>query len=333
MAAPETLLEVENLRVSFGDGSDARPALDGVSFAVRRGRTLGIVGESGCGKSLTALSIMRLLPSPPARLVGGRILFSREGEPTRDLAALDPRAMRSLRGKDIAMIFQEPMTALDPVYPIGDQIAEVLTEHEGLSRKEALARAVELLRLVGVPSPDERVRQYPHEFSGGMRQRAVIAIALACSPALLIADEPTTALDVTVQAQVLRLMKDIQARFGSAILFITHDMGVIGQMADDVIVMYLGKVVEEGPVRAVLTHPAHPYTQGLIASIPTLGMPRDRVLEPIAGVVPPIGSITTGCRFRTRCPYAMEVCREDPPVRGTPSGNRAACWLLQERVP
>jgi oligopeptide/dipeptide ABC transporter ATP-binding protein len=333
MAAPDTLLAIENLRVSFGDGPQARPALDGISFTVRRGRTLGIVGESGCGKSLTALSIMRLLPSPPARLVGGRILFSREGAPARDLAALDPRAMRSLRGKDIAMIFQEPMTALDPVYPIGDQIAEVLTEHEGLSRKEALARAVELLRLVGVPSPDERVRQYPHEFSGGMRQRAVIAIALACSPALLIADEPTTALDVTVQAQVLRLMKDIQARFGSAILFITHDMGVVGQMADDVIVMYLGKVVEEGPVRAVLSHPAHPYTQGLIASIPTLRMPRDRVLEPIAGVVPPIGSITSGCRFRTRCPHAMDVCRDDPPVRVAPAGNRAACWLLEEGVP
>jgi oligopeptide/dipeptide ABC transporter ATP-binding protein len=238
--------------------------------------------------------------------------------------------MRGLRGKEIAMIFQDPMTALDPVYPIGDQIAEVLTEHEGLARDAAFARAVALLQLVGVPSPAERARQYPHEFSGGMRQRAVIAIALACNPALLIADEPTTALDVTVQAQVLRLMKSLQERLGSSILFITHDMGVVGQMAEDVIVMYLGQVVEEGPVKAVLSSPAHPYTQGLIASIPTLTMPRHEALRPIAGVVPPIGSITSGCRFRTRCPYSMPICESDPPVRTTRAGTRAACWLLEE---
>jgi oligopeptide transport system ATP-binding protein len=326
------LLDIQDLRVSFGEGANARPALDGVNFSVAPGRTLGIVGESGCGKSLTALSIMRLLPTPPARLVGGKILFApKDGAPV-DIATLEPsgRAMRSLRGKDMAMIFQEPMTALNPVYTIGDQIAEVLVEHENLSQREALARAVELLRLVGVPSPEERVRQYPHEFSGGMRQRAVIAIALACSPALLIADEPTTALDVTVQAQVLRLMKDMQARFGSAILFITHDMGVVGEMCDEVIVMYLGMVVEQGPVQAVLSAPAHPYTQGLIASIPTLTMPRNKRLHPISGVVPPIGSITTGCRFRTRCPYVMEVCKEDPPVIETSAGNRAACWLLEK---
>jgi oligopeptide/dipeptide ABC transporter ATP-binding protein len=326
------LLDVQDLRVSFGEGANARPALDGVTFSVAPGRTLGIVGESGCGKSLTALSIMRLLPSPPARLVGGKILFSPKDGASVDIATLEPsgRAMRSLRGKDMAMIFQEPMTALNPVYTIGDQIGEVLVEHEGLSQREAVARAVELLRLVGVPSPEERVRQYPHEFSGGMRQRAVIAIALACSPALLIADEPTTALDVTVQAQVLRLMKDMQARFGSAILFITHDMGVVGEMCDEVIVMYLGMVVEQGPVQAVLSAPAHPYTQGLIASIPTLTMPRNKRLHPISGVVPPIGSITTGCRFRTRCPYAMDVCKQDPPVIETPAGNRAACWLLEK---
>jgi oligopeptide/dipeptide ABC transporter ATP-binding protein len=327
---PDTLLDVQDLRVSFGEGQNARPALDGVSFGIRKGKTLGVVGESGCGKSLTALSIMRLLPQPPARLVGGRILFSPDGQPARDLATLGTRTMRSLRGKEIAMIFQDPMTALDPVYPIGDQIAEVLTEHEDLSREAALDRAVELLRLVGVPSPEERIRQYPHEFSGGMRQRAVIAIALACNPALLIADEPTTALDVTVQAQVLSLMKDLQERFGSSILFITHDMGVVGEMADDVIVMYLGQVVEQGPTAAVLSHAAHPYTQGLIASIPTLDMPRNQVLQPITGVVPPIGSITTGCRFRTRCPYAMDVCGIDPPVYATAAGNRAACWLLEE---
>ena len=330
MPTDHPLLDVQDLRVSFGEGARARPALDGVSFSVRSGKTLAIVGESGCGKSLTALSIMRLLPTPPARLVAGRILFSPGNAPARDIAGLDQRSMRRLRGKEIGMIFQEPMTALDPVYPVGDQIGEVLTEHEGLSRKEALARAVELLRLVGVPSPEERAKQYPHEFSGGMRQRVVIAIALACRPALIIADEPTTALDVTVQAQVLRLMKDIQAQFGSAILFITHDMGVVGQMADDVIVMYLGRVVEEGPAQTVLSRPAHPYTQGLIASIPTLDMPRDRVLQPISGVVPQIGSITAGCRFRTRCPHAMEICRQDPPVRAAPAGNRAACWLLEE---
>ncbi|MCP8938245.1 ABC transporter ATP-binding protein [Alsobacter sp. SYSU M60028] len=330
MAAERALLDVQDLRVSFGEGPRARPALDGVSFSVRPGKTLAIVGESGCGKSLTALSIMRLLPTPPARITGGRILFDRGDGPALDLASADRRTMRRLRGKDIAMIFQEPMTALDPVYPIGDQIGEVLVEHEGLSRKDALARAVELLRLVGVPSPEERARQYPHEFSGGMRQRAVIAIALACEPALLIADEPTTALDVTVQAQVLRLMRDIQQRFASSILFITHDMGVVGQMADEVVVMYLGQVVEEGPVSAVLSRPAHPYSQGLIASIPTLDMPRDRVLQPISGMVPPIGSITTGCRFRTRCPHAMEICRRDPPKVTTPAGNSASCWLVEE---
>lgn len=329
MADGRTILDVQDLRVSFGEGPRARPALDGVSFSVRQGRTLAIVGESGCGKSLTALSIMRLLPTPPARLTGGRILFDPGSGPALDLAAASNRAMRRLRGKNIAMIFQEPMTALDPVYPIGHQIGEVLIEHEGLSRNDAHARAVELLRLVGVPSPKERARQYPHEFSGGMRQRAVIAIALACQPVLLIADEPTTALDVTVQAQVLRLMKDIQERFASSILFITHDMGVVGQMADEVVVMYLGQVVEDGPVSAVLSSPAHPYSQGLIASIPTLEMPLDRVLQPIAGMVPPIGSITTGCRFRTRCPHAMEICRQDPPRITTPAGNRAACWLLE----
>jgi oligopeptide/dipeptide ABC transporter ATP-binding protein len=330
---PDPLLEVQDLRVVFGEGRAARAALDGVSFSIRKGRTLAVVGESGCGKSLTALSIMRLLPEPPARLVGGRILFSPSDGPARDLARLDPRSMRSLRGKEIAMIFQDPMTALDPVYPIGDQIAEVLIEHENLSRDAAFAKAVGLLQLVGVPSPAERARQYPHEFSGGMRQRAVIAVALACNPALLIADEPTTALDVTVQAQVLRLMRSLQERLGSSILFITHDMGVVGQMAEDVIVMYLGQVVEEGPVKAVLSSPAHPYTQGLIASIPTLTMPRGKALQPIAGVVPSIGSITSGCRFRTRCPYAMPICERDPPVLTTAAGTRAACWLLEEGAP
>jgi oligopeptide/dipeptide ABC transporter ATP-binding protein len=324
------LLDVQDLAVSFVQGRQARRALDGVSFAVERGRTLGIVGESGCGKSLTALSIMRLLPMPPARVEGGRILFGAGGR-TRDLLELPPSGpeIRAVRGREIAMIFQEPMTALNPVYTIGEQIGEVLTTHEGLSRRAALERAIGLLNDVGIPSPEERARQYPHELSGGMRQRATIAIALACGPALLIADEPTTALDVTIQAQILDLMREMQARLGTAILFITHDMGVIGEMADDVIVMYLGRVVERGPVAQVLEAPAHPYTQGLIASIPTLHRPRGERLSPIAGVVPGLGAIPQGCRFHPRCPLAMDVCRrDDPAMRPAGPGHEAACHLV-----
>jgi oligopeptide/dipeptide ABC transporter ATP-binding protein len=323
------LLQVENLSVSLRRGGRDVRVLDRLSFSVERGRTLGIVGESGCGKSLTALAIMRLLPSPPMRMDGGRILLTTDGPP-RDLAALPPssRTIRHVRGREIAMIFQEPMTALNPAYSIGEQIREVLVEHQGMSRQAAQARAVALLAMVGVPAPERRVRQYPHELSGGMRQRAMIAIALACDPALLIADEPTTALDVTIQAQVLGLMREMQARLGSAILFITHDMGVIADMADDVMVMYLGRIVEQGPVRAILEQPAHPYTRGLIASIPTLTMPRGRRLAPVPGTVPGLGAIPAGCRFHDRCAHAQDICRrEDPPLRDLPSGQLAACWF------
>jgi oligopeptide/dipeptide ABC transporter ATP-binding protein len=330
MTAP--LLQVEDLAVSFVHGGRSVRALDGLDFEVERGRTLGIVGESGCGKSLTALAIMRLLPSPPARMDGGRILLATEGPP-RDLAQLPQsgRAIRAVRGREIAMIFQEPMTALNPAYSIGEQIREVLVAHQGVSRRAADGTALQLLTTVGVPAPERRLRQYPHELSGGMQQRAMIAIALACGPALLIADEPTTALDVTVQAQVLGLMREVQARLGTAILFITHDMGVIAEMADDVIVMYLGRIVEQGPAGLILQQPAHPYTRGLIASIPTLTMPRGHRLAPIPGVVPGLGAIPGGCRFGPRCVHAQPVCRrEDPPVRNLPLGQRAACWFAGE---
>ena len=328
MSAP--LLEIRDLKVSFVQGKQSRRALDGISLLVDRGRTLGIVGESGCGKSLTALTIMRLLPSPPAQIDGGEIILASQDAP-RDLLKLSPKNMRHVRGREIAMIFQEPMTSLDPVYSIGEQIAEVLTTHEGLSRTAALERAVTLLRDVGIPSPQERIRQYPHELSGGMRQRAMIAIALACRPAILIADEPTTALDVTIQAQVLELMRDMQARLGSALLLITHDMGVIAEMADDIIVMYLGRVIERGSATEVLEHPAHPYTQGLIASLPKLDMPRGERLVPIQGTVPGLGAIPPGCRFHTRCPYVMDICRrEDPGMRSPSPGHEAACWLISE---
>jgi oligopeptide/dipeptide ABC transporter ATP-binding protein len=327
------LLEIRDLKVAFVQGKEARRALDGISFGIDRGRTLGIVGESGCGKSLTALSIMRLLPEPPARIEGGEIVLATENKP-RDLLKISAKEMRHVRGREIAMIFQEPMTSLDPVYTIGEQIAEVLMTHEKMSRTDALARAVTLLRDVGIPSPEERIRQYPHELSGGMRQRAMIAIALACAPAILIADEPTTALDVTIQAQVLELMRNMQQRLGTALILITHDMGVIADMADDVLVMYLGRIIERGTATQVLERPAHPYTQGLIASLPKIDMPRGERLVPIQGTVPGLGAIPSGCRFHTRCPHVMDVCRrEDPAMRSAEPGHDAACWLIGEAPP
>ena len=327
------LLEIRDLKVAFVQGKEARRALDGISFGVDRGRTLGIVGESGCGKSLTALSIMRLLPEPPARIESGEAVLTTDNTP-RDLLKISPKEMRHVRGREIAMIFQEPMTSLDPVYTIGEQIAEVLITHEKMSRADALARAVTLLRDVGIPSPEERIRQYPHELSGGMRQRAMIAIALACAPAILIADEPTTALDVTIQAQVLELMRNMQQRLGTALILITHDMGVIADMADDVLVMYLGRIIERGTATQVLERPAHPYTQGLIASLPKLDTPRGERLVPIQGTVPGLGAIPSGCRFHTRCPHVMDVCRtDDPAMRSAEPGHDAACWLIGEASP
>jgi len=323
------LLEIRDLKVSFVYGEQSRPALEAISLSIDRGRTVGLVGESGCGKSLTALSILQLLPSPPARIDGGEIILTSQNA-SRNLLKITDREMRAVRGREIAMIFQDPMTSLDPVYSIGEQIAEVLITHEGMSRTDALKRAVQLLRDVGISSPEQRVKQYPHELSGGMRQRAMIAIALACKPAILIADEPTTALDVTIQAQVLAVIRSMQQSLGTALLLITHDMGVIAEMADDVLVMYLGRIVECGAVAQVLERPAHPYTRGLIASLPRLDMPQGERLIPIQGTVPSLAAIPSGCRFHTRCPHVMDICRrEEPVLRSAERGHEAACWLIE----
>jgi oligopeptide/dipeptide ABC transporter ATP-binding protein len=308
---------------------DDVPVVDGVSFALSPERTLGLVGESGCGKTLTSLALLRLEPDPPMRIARGAMLLS-SGEAPVDLATLDPHgpAIRAIRGKDVAMIFQEPMTALDPVYSIGDQIAEAVRLHqrrgERIGRAAAWARAIEMLAAVGIAAPAQRAREYPFQLSGGMRQRAMIAMALVANPAVLIADEPTTALDVTVQAQVLDLMGELRNRFRTAILFISHDLGVIATMADDVAIMYLGRIVEQAPVRTLFRGPAHPYTRGLLASLPTGG----GRLVPIAGAVPQAGTRTPGCAFAPRCPHAMARCREAaPPLREIASGHGAACWL------
>jgi oligopeptide/dipeptide ABC transporter ATP-binding protein len=323
MAGP--LLEVAGLRTYFHARAGVVRAVDGVDLALEQGRTLCVVGESGCGKSVTALSIMRLV-DPPGRIeTGSRILFG-----GRDLAGADERELLQVRGNEISMIFQEPMTSLNPVYPVGSQIAEAVRLHRRSGRREALERAVEMLRLVGIPSPERRARDYPHQLSGGMRQRAMIAMALACDPRLLIADEPTTALDVTIQAQILELMRELRDRLGMAILLITHDLGVVAEMADDVAVMYAGRVVETGPVDAVFAHPQHPYTEALLRSIPVLGMTQAEPLRVIRGMVPSPLSWPAGCRFASRCDYTFERCREsDPPLLDAGAPQRAACWLCE----
>jgi peptide/nickel transport system ATP-binding protein len=315
------LLEVRDLKTWFdGDGGPYR-AVDGVSFALDAGRTLGIVGESGCGKSVTSLSIMGLVPRPPGRIVGGEILF--EGV---DLLKLDKAALRDLRGRRMAMIFQEPMTSLNPAYTIGEQIIEALRRHLGLDRAAARARAIEMLRQVRIPAPEERVDDYPHKLSGGMRQRAMIAMALSCAPTLLIADEPTTALDVTIQAQILDLLRRLRAETGTAIILITHDLGVIAELADDVLVMYAGRVVERAPVRALFEAPQHPYTIGLFGAIPELDRRRAR-LATIEGTVPDPGAAIAGCAFAPRCPFAEPRCHaEAPALRAVAPDHDAACW-------
>jgi peptide/nickel transport system ATP-binding protein/oligopeptide transport system ATP-binding protein len=316
----EPLLRVENLRTVFRTSGGEVAAVDGVSLEVPRGRTLGIVGESGCGKSVLSLSIMRLL-SHPGRIAGGRVLL--EG---RDLAALSAAEMRAVRGRDIAMIFQEPMTSLNPVHRVGFQIAEAIRAHEPrASAAELRERGIAALKRVRIPSPERRFDEYPHQLSGGMRQRVMIAMALACSPRLLIADEPTTALDVTVQAQILDLLRDLQAETGMAIILITHDLGVVAEMADEVAVMYAGRVVERAPAAALFEDPQHPYTLGLLGSIPRLDEERERLLA-IAGAVPPPFALPKGCRFHPRCPFAEEACRtETPPLREVVPGHEAAC--------
>ena len=315
------LLEVRGLRTLFkGEQGEAR-AVDGVDFQLQRGRTLGIVGESGCGKSVTALSIMGLVPQPPGRIAAGEVLF--EGE---DLLKSSPQRLRDLRGDKLAMIFQEPMTSLNPAFTVGDQISETILRHRKVTPAEARAQAIEMLRRVRMPSPERRALDYPHQLSGGMRQRVMIAMALACNPQLLIADEPTTALDVTIQAQILELMRTLRAELGTAIVLITHDLGVIAELADEVLVMYAGQVIERCGAGRLFAEPQHPYTVGLLGSIPRLHLEQER-LSAIEGFVPDAAALPAGCRFEPRCPFAIDRCREEiPPLAEVSRGHHAACW-------
>ena len=327
-AAHDVILSVRDLVTTFDTDAGRLTAVDGVSFDVRRGRTLGIVGESGCGKSVTALSIMRLLPQPMGQIRGGRILF--EG---RDLATLPPAELHRIRGGRIGMIFQEPMTALNPVQPIGRQLSEVFLLHRTKDPAEAWRRGTEMLRKVGIPAPEVRMHEYPHQLSGGMRQRVVIAMALACEPAVVIADEPTTALDVTIQAQILELMQALQRDLGLAVVLITHDLGVIAETCDDVIVMYAGRVAEAGPVEAIFDRPAHPYTRGLLDSIPRLEGTRKSRLRVIEGMVPGLRDLPAGCRFQNRCPHRVDRCATAPALEAVGPGHAAACHRWRELPP
>ncbi|HTW52245.1 MAG TPA: ABC transporter ATP-binding protein [Stellaceae bacterium] len=324
-AATRPLLEIDDLRTWFFTRDGVVRAVDGVSLAVLPGETLAIVGESGCGKSVTALSVLRLIASPPGRVVSGSVRFA-----GRELLALSEAEMRKVRGNDISMIFQEPMTSLNPVLTIGRQIAESLILHQGMAQKAALHKAVAMLRLVHIPEPERRIRQYPHELSGGMRQRVMIAMALACNPRLLIADEPTTALDVTIQAQILDLLRELKEQIDAAIVLITHDLGVVAEMAQRVIVMYAGKKAEEAPVKALFRRPLHPYTKGLLGSMPRLGAPEAGLpprLAEIVGTVPSLREPIPGCAFAERCFLASDICRrEPPPFEEKEPGHFAACF-------
>ena len=315
------LLEVVDLRTHFTTDDGEFPAVDGVSFSVDAGRTLAIVGESGCGKSVTSLSIMGLVPSPPGHIRGGSIKF--EG---RELVGAPAREMQDLRGNGMAMIFQEPMSSLNPAFTIGEQIVEGLLRHRRITRAQAVEQALVALRKVRIPAPEQRFHDYPHKLSGGMRQRAMIAMALACEPRLLIADEPTTALDVTIQAQILELMRTLQSETGTAVILITHDLGVVAEVADEVVVMYAGRVVERAPVQQLFDHPQHPYTVGLLGSIPRLDLERGR-LASIEGQVPSPLRRPAGCKFADRCPFVIDKCRaEDPPLRDVGAQHQSACW-------
>jgi peptide/nickel transport system ATP-binding protein len=318
------LLDIRGLKTHFATDAGMVHAVDGVDLAVARGETLGVVGESGCGKTVTALSVLKLIPMPPGRIVAGEIRWQ-----GRDLVPLGAAEMRAIRARDIAIVFQEPMTSLNPVYSVGEQIAEVIRLHQRLGRRAALERTVEMLRLVHIPNAEQRVHDYPHQFSGGMRQRVMIAMALSCNPKLLIADEPTTALDVTIQAQVLELLAELKARLGMSVMLITHAMGVIAETAQRVVVMYAGKVVEEAPVRELFGSPRHPYTQGLIRSIPRVDMAaRKTRLEAISGVVPTLVNPPPGCRFAPRCRQARPQCTErTPELREVKPGHKVACVL------
>jgi oligopeptide/dipeptide ABC transporter ATP-binding protein len=325
------LIEVRDLRTHFHMEHGVVRAVDGIDFTIEPEKTLGMVGESGCGKSVTAMSIMGLIEMPPGKIEAGEILYHPNGG-VIDLTKLDPKGseMRSIRGNEIAMIFQEPMTSFNPVYTVGKQIMEAIILHQRLSRKEARAKAMEMLRAAGLPSPKQHMDEYPHQLSGGMRQRVMIAMALCCNPSLLIADEPTTALDVTIQAQVLDLINNLREEFKAAILFITHDLGVIANMADDVVVMYLGRIVEGAPVREIFHDPRHPYTKGLMNSIPSLTTTRKERLIPIKGVVPDLFEMPHGCGFEPRCPSAMEICKKQSPLlREITPAHIVACWLFE----
>ena len=315
------LLQVKDLKTEFTSPLGVARAVDGVSFDLDRGRTLGLVGESGCGKSVTALSIMRLIPSPPGRIVGGEVLFK-----DRNLMDLDEEEMRSVRGNQISMIFQEPMTSLNPVFTVGDQIMEAIRLHQGLKGGEAEDKAVEALHAVGIPSPRQRLKNYPHQMSGGMRQRVMIAMAISCGPELMIADEPTTALDVTIQAQIMELIEELQEKAGLAMLLITHNLGVVAETADEVAVMYLGQIAERAPVKKLFAAPLHPYTRALLASLPDPDKPQAG-LATIKGTVPSIFELPRGCSFKDRCPQRFEACDNDPEYIKTEEEHFVRCHL------
>jgi oligopeptide/dipeptide ABC transporter ATP-binding protein len=331
-AAPDSpILEIKNLKTYFFLEKATVRSVDGVDFSLPRKSTIGLVGESGCGKSVTAMTIMRLIQSPPGRIVDGQINLHRKatGE-IIDIAKLAPRGpeMRNIRGGEIAIVFQEPMMSLNPLYTIGDQIAEAVRVHQRVGKKEAMDRALEMLGKVQISAPKQRLNEYPHQLSGGMRQRVMIALALSCNPQILIADEPTTALDVTVQSQILDLMNQLQADFDASIILITHNLGVVSQMAKQVAVMYLGKIVEFAETRELFHHPSHPYTVGLLNSVPVLGRKGKNQLVPIKGMVPMPTDVIPGCAFAPRCPHAMKICREQkPPLKDVRPGHQTACWL------
>jgi len=321
MTTSEPLLQVEGLRTVFRGARGPVAAVNGVSFDIDAGETVGVVGESGSGKSVTALSLMRLIPDPPGRIVGGSVRFK-----GRDVLALNGRGLRRLRGKEVAMIFQDPMTSLNPMVRVERQMTEGIRLHLGLDKRAARDRAVEMLRLVGIPAAERRIRDYPHQFSGGMRQRVVIAIALSCNPSLLLADEPTTALDVTIQAQILELMRGLTRELNTAVMLITHDLGVVAGMCERILVMYGGSIVEEASRRDTFYHPRHPYTIGLLRSVPRLDRPRAERLEQIEGLPPDLSRLPAGCAFHTRCPFATDRCRQETPLlREVGPGHRVAC--------
>ncbi len=323
------LLEVKDLKTAFYTFEGVVKAVDGVSYEVEEGETLGLVGESGCGKSVSALSLMRLIPDPPGKITDGEIFF--EGE---DILKIDMDDMRRIRGAKMSMVFQEPMTSLNPVLTLEKQLSETLQLHKGMNREEARNESVNLLGRVGIPDPERRVRQYPHQFSGGMRQRVMIAMALSCSPKLIIADEPTTALDVTIQAQILELMKSLTTEFGVALIVITHNLGVVARYADRMNIMYAGKIIERGTAKEIYSNPRHPYTVGLLKSVPRLDLPRRAKLDPIEGQPPDLVNIPPGCAFRDRCRWAVDKCATDtPPLMQVGEGHLSACWRADQLGP